>query len=215
MTSREGRPTARLTARGTITKARIVDVAISLVRERGVAGTSLDTVMTASGTSKSQLYHYFADKDALITEVIKTEFDRIIGHQEPRLREVTSWEGLQRWCDHLVTMTRVTQGVGGCPLGSFVGELAERSEKARLELARSFAEWQSYLSKGFAVMRDNGELVAEADVDELAVTVMSALQGGLLMAQATRSARPVELALNMALGHIAGYRVSPMQASPR
>jgi TetR/AcrR family transcriptional repressor of nem operon len=213
--SDEGRPTPRLTARGAVTKARIVAAAASLVRERGVAGTSLDAVMTASATSRSQLYHYFIDKDALINEVIKTELDRVIGHQEPRLREVTSWEGLQRWCDHLVTMTRATQGVGGCPLGSLVSELADRSDSARLELARSFAEWQSYLSNGFAAMRDNGELAAEADVDELALTMMSALQGGLLMAQTTRSARPLELALNMALRHIAGYRRSPIQEPPR
>jgi TetR/AcrR family transcriptional repressor of nem operon len=174
-----------------------------------VAGTSLDAVMTASATSRSQLYHYFADKDALIGEVIKTQLGRVIAAQEPRLREVSSWEGLQRWCDHLVTATRETQGVGGCPLGSLVSELADRSDSARLELAQSFAEWQSYLSTGFAVMRDNGELTADVDVDDLALTVMSALQGGLLMAQTTRSARPLELALEMALGHIAGYRCGP------
>ncbi len=215
MASKESRPTARLTARGAATKARIVDGAASLVRERGVAGTSLDAVMSATGTSRSQLYHYFANKDALISEVIKAQLGRVIAAQQPRLREVSSWEGLQSWCDHLVTMTRSTQGVGGCPLGSLVGELADRSDSARSELARSFAEWQSYLSRGFAAMRDNGELAAEADVDELALTMMSALQGGLLLAQTTRSARPLELALNMALGHIAGYRHSPMQEPPR
>lgn len=214
MASKEGRPTPRLTARGAVTKARIVAEAASLVRERGVAGTSLDAVMTASATSRSQLYHYFADKDALISEVIKTQLGRVIAAQEPRLRELTSWEGLQRWCDHLVTTTRGTQGVGGCPLGSLVSELADRSESARLELARSFAEWQSYLTKGFAAMRDNDELVPEADPDELALTMMSALQGGLLMAQTTRSARPLELALNMALGHISTYRINPTQTPP-
>jgi TetR/AcrR family transcriptional repressor of nem operon len=213
--SKEGRPAARLTARGAATKARIVDGAASLVREHGVAGTSLDAVMTATGTSRSQLYHYFVNKDALISEVIKTQLGRVIAAQEPCLREVSSWDGLQRWCDHLVTMTRATQGVGGCPLGSLVGELADRSDSARHELARSFAEWQSYLSAGFAAMRDNGELAAEADVDELALTMMSALQGGLLLAQTTRSARPLELALNMGLGHIAGYRHNTMQAPPR
>jgi TetR/AcrR family transcriptional regulator, transcriptional repressor for nem operon len=191
-----------------------VAAAASLVQQRGVAGTSLEAVMEATGTSKSQLYHYFADKDALISEVIKTQLGRVIAAQEPRLREVSSWEGLQRWCDHLVTMTRATQGVGGCPLGSLVGELADRSDSARHELVRSFAEWQSYLINGFTVMRNNGELAAETDVDELALTMMSALQGGLLMAQTTRSARPLELALNMALGHIAGYRRSPMQEPP-
>ncbi len=171
--------------------------------------------MEATATSKSQMYHYFVNKDALISEVIKTQLGRVIAAQEPRLREVSTWEGLQRWCDHLVAMTRATQGVGGCPLGSLVGELADRSDSARLELVRSFAEWQSYLTSGFVAMRDNGELAAEADPDELALTMMSALQGGLLMAQTTRSARPLELALNMALGHIAGYRSSPMQKPSR
>ncbi len=216
MASKEGRTPARLTGRGAATKARIVAGAASLVREHGVAGTSLDAVMTATGTSRSQLYHYFDNKDALIGEVIKTQFGRVIAAQEPLLRELSSWEGLQRWCEHLVLMVRDTQGVGGCPLGSLVSELADRSESARLELARSFAEWQSYLSAGFAAMRDNGELGEEVDVDDLALTMMSALQGGLLMAQTTRSARPLELALSMALGHIAGYRRrSTRQRPPR
>jgi TetR/AcrR family transcriptional repressor of nem operon len=213
--SQKGRPPTQLTARGAATKARIVECAASLVRERGVAGTSLDAVMAATNTSRSQLYHYFANKDALISEVIKTQLGRVIAAQEPCLREVSSWEGLQRWCERVVTMTRATQGVGGCPLGSLVGELADRSDSARGELARSFAEWQSYLSRGLAAMRDNGELAADVDVDELALTMMSALQGGLLMAQATRSARPLELALNMALGHIAGHRSSPTHEPQR
>ncbi|ETZ40932.1 bacterial regulatory s, tetR family protein [Mycobacterium avium MAV_120709_2344] len=174
-----------------------------------MAGTSLDDVMAVTATSKSQLYHYFANKDALIREVITIQLGRVIAAQEPDLREVSSWEGLQRWCDHLVAMTRARQGVGGCPLGSLVGELAERSETARHVLAQCFAEWESYLSAGFVAMRDNGELAAEADPAELALTMMSALQGGLLMAQTMRSARPVELALNMALGHVSAYRRNP------
>ena len=197
----------RLTARGAATRARIVDAAASLVYERGFAGTSLDDVMAATGASKSQLYHYFADKDALIREVIRAQLGRIMAAQEAAgLHEVSSWESLQRWCDHFVIATRTTQGAGGCPLGSLVGELADQSEPARRVLAQCFAEWQSYLSEGFTAMRDSGELAAKADPAELALTIMSALQGGLLMAQAMRSARPLELALNMALQHMAAYR---------
>jgi TetR/AcrR family transcriptional repressor of nem operon len=206
-------PAARLTARGAATRARIVAAAASLVYEQGAAGTSLDDVMAASGTSKSQLYHYFADKDALLCEVIKAQLGRIIAAQEAaHLHEVSSWEGLQRWCDHFVTATAATDGAGGCPLGSLVGQLADRSEAARRTLAQCFAEWQAYLSEGFEAMRGNGELAAQADPAELAMTLMSALQGGLLMAQATRSARPLELALNMALQHMAAYRQRPQQA---
>ena len=205
----------RLTARGAATRARIVDAAASLVYERGFAGTSLDDVMAATGASKSQLYHYFADKDALICEVIRAQLGRIFAAQEAGLHEVSSWEGLQRWCGHFVTATRATQGAGGCPLGSLVGELADQSEPARRVLAQCFAEWQSYLSEGFAAMRNNGELAAQADPVELALTMLSALEGGLLMAQTMRSARPLELTMNMALQHMAGYRRRPKQARRR
>lgn len=215
MPARERPGAGRLTTRGAATKARIVAAAASLVHGQGVAGTSLDDVMAATGASKSQLYHYFANKDALIREVVKTQLAQVIAAQQPNLGEVSSWEGLQRWCDHVVAMTRATQGVGGCPLGSLVGELAERSDSARHELARAFAEWQSYLSAGLAAMRDNGELAADADPAELALTMMSALQGGLLMAQTMRDARPVELAVGMALGHVAAYRRGPQAASRR
>ena len=205
-------PPRRLTARGAATKARIVAAAASLVYERGFAGTSLDDVMAATGTSKSQLYHYFADKDALIREVIKAQLGRIITAQQAAgLDDVSSWEGLQLWCDHFVTATRATQGAGGCPLGSLVGELADQSEPARRVLEQCFAEWQLYLSDGFKAMRDNGELAGQADPAELALTMMSALQGGLLMAQTMRSARPLELALNMAVQHMAAYRRRPNQ----
>jgi TetR/AcrR family transcriptional regulator, transcriptional repressor for nem operon len=216
VTTKAGTPSRRLTARGAATRARIVAAAASLVYERGFAGTSLEDVMAATGTSKSQLYHYFADKDALIREVIKAQLGRIIAAQEAAgLRKVSSWDSLQRWCDHFVTATQATQGAGGCPLGSLVGELADQSEPARRVLAQCFADWQSYLSEGFKAMRDNGELAARTDPDELALTVLSALQGGLLMAQATRSARPLELALDMALQHTAAYRQPPGQAKRR
>jgi len=82
-------------------------------------------------------------------------------------------------------------------------------------LEQCFADWQSYLSEGFEAMRDNGELAAQADPAELALTILSALQGGLLMAQTMRNPRPLELVLNMALQHIDAYRERPRSTGRR
>src|SRR5262245_23466795 len=173
----------RLTKRGAATRARIVEGAAELMYERGVAGTSLDDIMAATGTSKSQLYHYFSGKDALVLDVIRSQLARIIAGQEVPLRELRSWAGLVRWCDQVVASTRATSGVGGCRLGSLASELADRSEMARHVLAGCFAEWEGHLSDGFAVMRDEGELCDDADPAALATAVMAALQGGLLLSQ--------------------------------
>ena len=196
----------RLTARGAATRERIIDGAAALIYEWGVASTSLDDIMAATRTSKSQLYHYFADKDALVHEVIRRQLGRVIAGQETELREFRSWEGMQRWRDHMVEVTRVTGGVGGCPLGSLASELADRSEPARQVLTTCFTEWEAYLVDGFSAMREDGLLSPQADPAELAVTVMTALQGGLLLAQTTRDVRPLELALDMAIAHAERYR---------
>lgn len=197
---------ARLTARGAATRERIISGAAALIYEWGVAGTSLEDIMAATGTSKSQLYHYFADKDALVLEVIRRQLDTVIDGQRDELLHLRSWNGLQRWRDHVVEITRAGGGVGGCPLGSLVGELADRSESARALLAACFAEWEGYLVEGFTTMRASGLISRRADPAELAVSVMSALQGGLLLAQLAHDARPLELALDMAIAHVRRLR---------
>jgi len=192
----------RLTPRGAATRARIVDAAADLVFARGVGGTSLDDVMAASATSKSQLYHYFADKDALIREVITLQTGRVLTAQQARLLQFDSMAGLRRWRDAVVEMNRARGGLGGCPVGSLASELSERSEAARELLTHSFRTWESHLAGGLAAMRDRGDLAADANPSELAGALLAALQGGLLLAQTTRTTRPLELALDMALEHV-------------
>jgi TetR/AcrR family transcriptional repressor of nem operon len=194
----------QLTPRGAATRTRIVDAAAGLVRRNGAAGTSLEAVMLAAGVSKSQLYHYFADKEALITAVVERQTERVLGVNGPLLKDVNSIEGLRHWRDVLLDGS----AADGCPLGSLVGELAERPRQ-RAALAEGFARWQSYLRDGFARMRDRGELAPTAPLDDLAVACLAALQGGLLLAQAERSSRPLRLALDMAIAQVAAAGTAP------
>ena len=190
-----------LTARGAATRSRIVNAAADLFYEHGADRTSLDQVMAASGVSKSQLYHYFADKDALVLEVIARQTERVLDAQQPHLGALDSLPALMAWRDAIVRLNRATGGKG-CPLGSLASELANESEPARKRLAGSFAMWRDHIEQGLARMRERGELAASADPQELALAVLSAVQGGLLLAKTTHSNRPLEIALDMALDHV-------------
>jgi AcrR family transcriptional regulator len=161
--------------------------------------------MEASATSKSQLYHYFADKDALVREVITLQTGRVLAAQSPDLEQLDSLAGLRRWRDAVVGIVGANSGAGGCPIGSLASELADQSDRARKHLVRSFQTWESYIVKGLQAMRDRGELAPKSDPRDLATAVMSAIQGGILLAQTTRTTRPLELALDMALEHIAHH----------
>src|ERR1700680_2401065 len=90
------------TIKGERTKARIVRAAADLVAKRGVAGTSLDDVRVQTKTSKSQLYHYFPDRAALLREVVSTQAERVVDAQRPTLDRLDSWAAISKWCDELV-----------------------------------------------------------------------------------------------------------------
>ena len=122
------------TARGAATRARIVDAATELVRAHGVANTTIDAVIEASKVSKSQIYHYFADKDDLVLAVIQRQAECVLGTHEELLRKLNSLAGLRRWRDAVVELTRQTNCAGGCPLGSLAAELSE-TPRTRAALA--------------------------------------------------------------------------------
>ena len=194
-----------ITSKGERTKARIAEVAADLVWERGASGTSLDDVRAATGTSKSQLYHYFTDKAAVLREVVAVQTERVLHAQRPTIERLDSWEALEHWSDEVVA-GKARQGCrGSCPIGSLVTQLAEVDPVARAALAASFERWERYLLIGLAAMQDRGELVPEAKPSELAVATMASLQGGLLLAQASRSTRPLRVALDSALRHLRSW----------
>ena len=190
-----------LTARGAATRARILDVASDLIYTHGVDGTSLDDVMAASGVSKSQLYHYFADKDALVLEVLARQTKRVLDAQQPHLGSLDSLPALMAWRDAIIRLNKAAGG-RGCPLGSLANELANESEPARKRLADSFGTWQERIASGLARMSQRGDLAASADPSRLAFALLSAIEGGLLLAKTTHSNRPLEIALDMAIDHV-------------
>src|ERR1700749_3026011 len=92
------------TARGRATRARIVDAASELIGERGVAGTSLDGVREGGERSKSQLYLYFAARDALLRGVAETTCDTVISGQAELLDGFDSMAGIERFLDAIVAL---------------------------------------------------------------------------------------------------------------
>jgi TetR/AcrR family transcriptional repressor of nem operon len=195
-------PPRTLTRKGEATRARILDAAAELMYDRGVGATSIDDVKRAAGVSSSQLYHYFSDQQALVTAVIARQTDLVLGFQEPHLIAVESGATLRAWRDAVVTVVDARGGAGGCPLGSLSSELSGRDDAHRAALAESFGRWEGAIRGGLERMRDRGELPDSADPEELALALLAALQGGLLLSQARRSTTPLRAALDAVIAQI-------------
>ncbi|MFF7190425.1 TetR/AcrR family transcriptional regulator [Streptomyces sp. NPDC008222] len=201
-----GVPERQLTARGRATRERIVAAAAELMAERGVASTTTQDVQKAAGgISPSQIYHYFSDKKSLVQAVIAYQAEAVLSFQTPLLSKLDSMEALEAWRDAIVDLQRERACVGGCPIGSLVGELADRDPLARAQIASSLARWEKAISDGIRAMQDRGDLDKRADPDHLALATLTALQGGLLMTQARRDTTALEAVLNVVIERIRCY----------
>jgi len=195
-------PQRRLTARGLKTKARIVSAAANLMQVKGVDATTMDDVRAASGTSKSQIYQHFRDKNELVMAVIEFVGDIVIRRETDSLGHVSTLNGLRRWRDALVQANDLRHGAYGCAIGSLAGDVADHDEAARAALAQLFRTWSRLISGALTRMQERGSLKPDVDTDYLADGLLASLQGGYLLAQTAGDAGPMGRALDMSLNYI-------------
>ncbi len=192
-----------LTSRGRATRERIVGASMQLMVRQGVAATSLDDVRAGAAVSKSQLYHYFADKEDLVHAVVARTVDEVVGSQPA---DLSTWRAIGAWFDALVALQVDRQATGGCPIGGLVGELADHDAQARALLADGYDRWEAPLRTGLETMRRRGRLRPDTDAGVLAIATLCSIQGGLVLTQARRDPRQLRIALDAALAHLRSFR---------
>ncbi len=208
MVSTAGPTERQLTAKGRLTRERIVDAAADLFYERGVREVSLDDVRLATGTSKSQLYHYFSDKDHLVEAVIQCQRERVLGGHRLTFEVLESFDDLARWRDMVVARQAARSCRSGCPLGTLASGLSDVDD-ARAQLVDAFTSWGDLIADGLAHMVESGILRADTDYRALATSILASLQGGLLLAEVERDTRCLEIALDAALAHVGSFAMDP------
>ena len=199
----------RLTRRGAATRDRIVSGAAALMYVKGVHATTLDDIRASTGTSKSQLYRHFPDKDALVHAVIAMRGQEVMERETQRLGRFNSFAGLIRWRNAIVQASSLQDGAYGCALGSMANELADKGEHARKSLNQLFKSWEELIAAGLRRMQANGTLSLDAEPETLAIGLMAALQGGYLLANTAHDVRPMEVALDLALEHLKSCLTEP------
>ena len=187
------------TERGRRTRNAIIDTAAGLMQAQGITATSLDDVLSASGTGKSQLYHYFTDKQDLVVAVIRRQLDRVMAHQ-PDLAE-GGGDDPAAWARAIVDGHRSPGGPFSCPLGVLAGQVDDDPVLREAEAA-AFEVWRAGIAGLLRRAQRAGRMDADRDADDAALAVLTALQGGTQLARLWRDADVVEVALDAALSSV-------------
>jgi len=190
------------TEKGRATRERIIQAATDLVTENGVAGMNLDDIRARTGASRSQIYHYFEDRKDIVHAVINATTKMVLINQGELLHGLDTWAGIDSWFQALVHNEVSRGGCGGCPIGTLVGQLAEKDQDARAAIAEGFDQWEAHLRDGLTRMKIEGKLNKDADPATLATATMASIQGGLLLTQVRRDPCQLRIALDAARNNL-------------
>ncbi|MDH6244666.1 helix-turn-helix domain-containing protein [Mycobacterium sp. OTB74] len=188
----------KLTAKGAATRLRIVEGAAAEIRARGVTATTLDDIRAATGTSKSQLFHYFPEgKEQLLLAVAVHEADQVLSDQQPYLGALTSWAAWQRWRDAVVERYR-RQGQN-CPMSVLMSEIGRTTPGAQAVSVQLINTWRAEIADGIRDMQRQGKIADGIDADRTASALLAGIQGGVVVLLSTGDISYLESALDLGI----------------
>jgi AcrR family transcriptional regulator len=179
-------------------RERMVQSAANLIRRKGVSGTGMREIVIDAGAARGSLQHYFpGGKEELVSDALLWAGDamaqqvrRSLSKLESRtpsalLASVVDW-----WRRNLTN----EQFLAGCPLIAAAADTAATSEHLRAVLRRAFDGWLEPLSESLVELG-----VPPERSDNLAVVVIAALEGAIILARIRHDLTPFD-ALVLELG---------------
>src|SRR6185369_771994 len=129
------------------TRQRMVDTAVLLLRERGVAGVTVDAVLARSGAPRGSVYHHFpGGRRELILEAVQRAGDYIAGVVDEAAADGDTQRALRRlirfWKRTLVD----SEYRAGCPVVAVAVDSREDIPQAAEVVRAIFAQWRAKLA---------------------------------------------------------------------
>jgi len=174
------------------TKDRLIIAARDLFWEQGYEATTLAEVVKKAEANPGSLYYFFKTKEELLLAVLDWYMDNlfpvliqpIIAHiSDPIERVFALLDGYRK----ALVATGCTYG---CPIGNLTLELGDSLPRAREKLARNFEGWRGWVRK---FLEESGDRLPEKlDRSEVAMFVLTVMEGGVMQARAQQSLEPFD-----------------------
>jgi AcrR family transcriptional regulator len=179
----------------TPTRDRILETSAELFRKQGYTATGVKQIVTAAQAPFGSVYHFFpGGKEQLGAEAIRVSgalYEQLLPavlDQAPDL--VTGVRDFFRLAgEHL----RETDYVDACPIATIALEVSSTSETLRTACAEVFESW---IAAGAARHEQAG--LSSEKARELTIAMLAALEGAFVLARATRSIEPLQVAGELA-----------------
>lgn len=175
--------------KGAQTRERILAAAQPLILRQGFAGTSLDDILRAADLTKGAFFHHFKDKAdfarALVERFAADDLmmfarfaaDAEAASNDPYEQAIVFLKAAEDFIESL------SEPLPGCMFAVYTYEAMQFEPSIHTFVAQSFRKWSSFYEKRFEAVLARYRPAAPTTARDLAETVMSVFEGGIILAR--------------------------------
>jgi TetR/AcrR family transcriptional regulator, transcriptional repressor for nem operon len=179
--------------KGEQTRQEIIRKAAPIFNQKGYDGAALSDLMRATGLEKGGIYRHFESKQELAGEA----FDHAW-----KLAMDARFEGTQKIPNAVDRLKQIIRNFrdrtgivpGGCPLLNTAVDSDDGNPKLRAKAREALSSWLDRLQVIAEEGKRRGEVRSDVDSAELAMLIVSTLEGSFMIRRLQKKDGPLDLA---------------------
>jgi TetR/AcrR family transcriptional repressor of nem operon len=192
-------------SKGERTRQRIIAKAAPLFNRRGFDGCSMQDISAATGLEKGSLYSHFATKEELAAAAFDYAWAQASSARLGNLDQAPN--SVDKLKLHIENFVSKPSFPGGCPMLNTVLDADDGNAILRRRAEGAMRDWVGYLADIARAGQAKGEIEPSVNPEELAILVISLLEGAFVTSKLQRS----RSALLLAQQHLETYLESQVR----
>ncbi len=187
--------------KGEQTRQEIIRKAAPIFNQRGYDGAALSDLMRATGLEKGGIYRHFDSKQQLAGEAFDYAWKLAIDTRFEGTQDIPDTVDRLRLFVRNFRDRRAGLVPGGCPLLNTAIDSDDGNPQLRKKVRQALDYWLNRLQSIAEEGKQRGEIHSAIDSAELAMLIVSSLEGGLMVSRLQRK----DDALDSACRHLEKY----------
>ena len=199
-------------SKGERTRQRIIAKAAPLFNRRGFDGCSMQDISAATGLEKGSLYSHFTTKEELAAAAFDYAWAQSCAARVENLDQASN--SVDKLKLHIENFVSKPSFPGGCPMLNTVLDADDGNAILRRRAEGAMRDWVGLLADIARAGQAKGEIRPSVNPEELAILMISLLEGAFVTSKLQRS----RSALLLAQQHLETYLESQVRvksAEPR
>jgi TetR/AcrR family transcriptional repressor of nem operon len=167
-------------------RQRLLDAALSRIREKGYSSTSVDELCTEAGVTKGAFFHHFKTKDALAVAAAKhwSETTTVLFAAAPYHRHSDPLDRVLGYLDFRKKILKGEIAEFTCFIGTMVQEVYSTNPAIRAACEASISGHAAEIEADIAAAMKRYRLRVSWTAEGLALHTQAVLQGAFVLAKA-------------------------------